>query len=61
MDRRSEPDIPEIRGNGAPGLKKPTDEGARGEVTLQIGGMTCSSCAGRIEKALGKLPVYRPR
>lgn len=56
MDRRSEPDIPEIRGNGAPGLKKPTDEGARGEVTLQIGGMTCSSCAGRIEKALGKLP-----
>lgn len=25
-------------------------------MTLQIGGMTCSSCAGRIEKALGKLP-----
>lgn len=56
MDRQSEPDISENRGNGAPGLKKPTGEGARGEVTLQIGGMTCSSCAGRIEKALGKLP-----
>ncbi|RCK49728.1 metal ABC transporter ATPase [Thalassospira xiamenensis] len=26
------------------------------EVTLQIGGMNCASCAGRIEKALAKLP-----
>ncbi|MBR7393256.1 heavy-metal-associated domain-containing protein, partial [Klebsiella pneumoniae] len=23
---------------------------------LQIGGMTCASCAGRVERALGKLP-----
>ncbi|MFC4233981.1 heavy metal translocating P-type ATPase [Thalassospira xianhensis] len=56
MDRRSEPDISETGGNGAPGLTKTVGEGARDEVTLQIGGMSCASCAGRIEKALGKLP-----
>lgn len=56
MDRRSEPDISETGGNGAPGLTKTAGEGARDEVTLQIGGMSCASCAGRIEKVLGKLP-----
>ncbi len=26
------------------------------EITLQVGGMTCASCAGRVEKALSRLP-----
>ncbi|WP_114110100.1 heavy metal translocating P-type ATPase [Thalassospira xiamenensis] len=56
MDRRSEADIPENDGNGAPGAVKAVREGLKDEVTLQIGGMNCASCAGRIEKALAKLP-----
>ena len=56
MDRRSEADIPENDGNGAPGAVKAVREGLKDEVTLQIGGMSCASCAGRIEKALAKLP-----
>ena len=49
MDRRSEADIPENDGNGAPGAVKAVREGLKDEVTLQIGGMSCASCAGRIE------------
>jgi len=56
MDRRSEADISENDGNGAPGAVKAVREGLKDEVTLRIGGMNCASCAGRIEKALGKLP-----
>jgi len=40
-------------GYGAEEIKKP---GAGGEVTLEIGGMTCSSCAGRVEAALQAAP-----
>ena len=32
-----------------------TPDGARRSVQLAIGGMTCASCAARIEKKLGKL------
>ncbi|WP_404426913.1 heavy metal translocating P-type ATPase [Thalassospira australica] len=56
MDRQSEAGIPDNVGNGAPGLPKPAGKGVRDEVTLQIDGMSCASCVGRIEKALGKLP-----
>ncbi len=29
-------------------------------VDLQIGGMTCASCAARIEKKLNRMPAVRP-
>jgi Cu+-exporting ATPase len=31
-------------------------EVANDEITLKIGGMTCASCVGRVEKALGRVP-----
>jgi Cu+-exporting ATPase len=33
----------------------PTDEAARSEVELTIGGMTCASCAARVEKKLNRM------
>ena len=31
-------------------------EAATEQCTLEIGGMTCASCVGRVEKALGRVP-----
>ena len=38
-----------------PSTNPPVADGARSEVELTIGGMTCASCAARIEKKLNKL------
>ncbi|MCF6273436.1 MAG: cadmium-translocating P-type ATPase [Rhodobacteraceae bacterium] len=53
-EKISQEDIKKIvadTGYGAEELKKP---GAAGEATLDITGMTCSSCSGRIETALNE-------
>ncbi|MCW5731981.1 MAG: copper-translocating P-type ATPase [Alphaproteobacteria bacterium] len=41
-------------------LTRPEIDGAPGaEITLDVGGMTCASCVGRVEKALARQPGVR--
>ncbi len=55
MDRQSDPNAHDA-GNGAPNVPPAADSAAQHDITLQVGGMSCASCVGRVEKALAKLP-----
>ena len=55
MDRQSDLNAHDA-GNGAPNVPPAEDSAAQHDITLQVGGMSCASCVGRVEKALAKLP-----
>ncbi len=42
--------------NTTTALSPPASEGASQELDLSIGGMTCATCSGRVERALRKVP-----
>ena len=42
--------------NTTTALSLPASEGASQELDLSIGGMTCATCSGRVERALRKVP-----
>ena len=42
--------------NTTTALSLPASDGAFQELDLSIGGMTCATCSGRVERALRKVP-----
>ncbi len=47
--------------NTTTALSPPASEGASQELDLSIGGMTCATCSGRVERALRKVPGVQER